>query len=441
MASQNIFFVDSFNLLNPRTYILMKFNDINDLKRYLSLLEKQRHHTQDYIFGIELEGALVDKYGKPLDVKDLIPELNKMYQYFQFDREAGACQLEIRTYPREYSEGVLKEIETYLLDAILDIVELAERKYDVDAVFLLLGANPHPEVLSDKWISDTERARKMAEWRRQFDEIKVGKRYIKPHHIALAIQSMHVHIQGKSPDDVADKFNRLLYIIPEQIAISANSPIIGGEHLDYSEARLMLYEIADGCRAGMPKIPKYPISLMEYGEYVSSFEPIMATSLTDMIKERHEDNRIRLEIPFRVENRVYPTQCTVRENMALLEYIMGRLKYAQRWSRQDFPPLKEIEMNRMEAIRNSLNGKFIWNGRGIEIKTHMMEAINKAGKGIKSLDAEAKYLDILRRRVRKRKTAADVIKRWYAKGDDTEERIANLVEKVWEKTRKNQPLI
>ncbi|RLF52998.1 MAG: hypothetical protein DRN11_00230 [Thermoplasmata archaeon] len=76
------------------------------------------------------------------------------------------------------------------------------------------------------------------------------------------------------------------------------------------------------------------MTIEEYGEYVDSFSPILANSLTEKVKERHEDNRIRFEIPFRVENRVYSTQCTVRENMALIEYIVGRLKYAQRWSRR-----------------------------------------------------------------------------------------------------------
>ena len=39
-----------------------------------------------------------------------------------------------------------------------DIVELAE-KIHKKAIFLLIGSNPHPNILSDEWISNTERAK------------------------------------------------------------------------------------------------------------------------------------------------------------------------------------------------------------------------------------------------------------------------------------------
>ncbi len=419
----------------------MEFKTLDDLKKYLQLLEKHRHHPEDYVFGIEIEGALVDKEGKPLEVKELIPHLNNIYQDFEFGGEAGACQLEIRSFPRNFSTEMLREKEEYLHDAIEDIVEVAEKVHKTDAIFLLLGANPHPDVLSDKWISNTIRAKTMARWRSQFPSIKIANKKIRPEHIALAIQSIHIHIQGKGPEDVADKFNRLLYMVPEHIAISANSPVVGGEVVDYAEARLLLYEMADGGNAGLPKLRKYPISLIEYGEYVSSFQPILAKSLTEMIKERHEDNRIRFEIPFRVENRVCPVQCTIRENMALIEYIIGRLKYAQRWSRRDYPTLKEIEINRLEAIKESIRGNFIWSGKSISIRDYLMENIEKAEKGLKSLDAQPRYLQILKRRIIRKKTPADVIRRWFRRGGDEKEGIAYLVNKIWEHTIKNRPII
>ncbi|RLF46623.1 MAG: hypothetical protein DRN29_04900 [Thermoplasmata archaeon] len=419
----------------------MEFKTLDDLKRYLQLLEKHRHHPEDYVFGIEIEGALVDNEGKPLEVKELISHLNNIYQDFEFGGEAGACQLEIRSFPRNFSTEMLREKEEYLHDAIEDIVEVAEKVHKTDAIFLLLGANPHPEVLSDKWISNTTRAKTMAKWRSQFPSIKIANKKIRPEHIALAIQSIHIHIQGKGPDDVADKFNRLLYMVPEHIAISANSPVVGGEVVDYAEARLLLYEMADGGNAGLPKLRKYPVSIIEYGEYVSSFQPILAKSLTEMIKERHEDNRIRFEIPFRVENRVCPVQCTIRENMALIEYIIGRLKYAQRWSRRDYPTLKEIEINRLEAIKESIRGNFIWSGKSISIRDYLMENIEKAEKGLKSLDVQPRYLQILKRRIIRKKTPADVIRRWFRRGDDEKERIAYLVNRIWDHTRKNRPII
>ena len=383
---------------------------------------------------------MVDTEGKPIEAKEVISYLNNVYHEFEFAEEAGACQIEIRSFPRNFSTDVLRECEEYLLDAIYDIVEIAEKLYKKEVIFLLIGSNPHPDVLSDKWISNTERAITMAKWRSQFQTIKIAGKEIRPEHIALSIQSMHIHIQGRNLEDVADKYNHLLYMIPEHIAISANSPIIGGKAVDYSEARLLLYEMADGGNAGLPKLKKYPTSILEYGEYVSSFKPIMAKNIAEMIKERHEDNRIRFEIPFRVENRICPAQSTIRENMALIEYIIGRLKYAQRWSRQDYPSLKEIEINRIEAIKNSIKGNFIWNGKTIPVKKQIGESIEKAEKGLKALDSNPRYLRVLKKRLIKKKTSADVVRRWYERANENN-KIEYLVNKIWEHTRKNSPLI
>lgn len=420
----------------------MELKTIEDLENYLRAWKEHRHHPKDYVFGIELEGVLVDNEGKPLETHELIPILNEMYQGFEFGEEAGACQLEIRSFPREYSTEALRETEEYLLDAVEDIVELAERIHGEEAIFLLIGSNPHPSAFSDKWISKTERAKRLASWRSQFPAIKVGDKQIRPEHVALCIQSIHLHIQGVSPHDVADKYNRLLYTIPEHVAISANSPIMAGEILDYVESRLLLYEQADGGNAGFPKLKKYPTSLVDYGKYLLSFQPIFASSLTGIVKERHEDARIRFEIPFRVENRVCPMQCTMKENMALIEFTIGRLKYAQRWSRQDFPSLKEIEINRIEAIRKSIKGEFIWNGKSVPARDYLIESIEKAEKGIKTLGCRPRYLDIIRRRVEKRKTSGDVIRRWFERKEGSiEERVAYLVNRIWEHTRKNSPLV
>ncbi|KAA0003168.1 MAG: hypothetical protein FE043_03070 [Thermoplasmata archaeon] len=421
----------------------MELKTIDDLREYLRTWDRHSYHTEDYVFGMELEGVLTDTEGKPLETSELIPELNSMYRNFEFGEEAGAAQLEIRTHPRQYCTDALREMEEYLLDVIENIVELAEKIHGKEAIFLLLGSNPHPAAFSDRWISKTARAKKMASWRSQFPPIKVGSKKIKAEHVALCIQSVHLHIQGKSPDDVADKFNRLLYTIPEYIAISANSPIMAGEILDYKESRLLLYEQADGGNAGFPRLKRYPISsLMDYGDYLTSFPYVMGATLRDMVKERHEDARIRFEIPFRVENRVYPMQCTMKENMALIEYTIGRLKYAQTWSRQEFPSLKEIEINRIEAIKKSLSGEFIWGGRSVDVKDYLMKGIEKAEKGIKTLGCNPRYLNIIRRRVKKRRTSGDVIRRWYRKsGGSVDEKVASLVNKIWEHTRKNTPIV
>ncbi|RLF26976.1 MAG: hypothetical protein DRN01_03580, partial [Thermoplasmata archaeon] len=168
-----------------------------------------------------------------------------------------------------------------------------------------------------------------------------------------------------------------------------------------------------------------------------------ATTLSEIVKERHEDNRIQFELPFRVENRVCAVQAAVRENLALIEYIIGRLKYAQRWGRQQLPSLREIEINRIEAIKNSIRGRFVWNGKSISTQEYLRECIEKAEKGIKHFYDHPKYLHILKTRVERKKTSADIIRNWYKKmeGETEEEKIAKLVNKIWKHTLKNKPLL
>ena len=421
----------------------MEFKSIQDLEKYLQMLKSKRRHPKDYVFGIELEGTLVDVEGKPLDAKEVIPRLNDIHQDYTFSEEAGACQIEIKSLPRDFSTEALREKEEYLIDVINDIAEIAEKIHKKEVIFLLIGANPHPDVLSDKWIAKNERAKRMAQWRSKFPSIPLADITIKPEHIACAIQSIHVHINGKNPDDVVDKFNRLLYMTPEFIALSANSPIIGGRLIDYAESRLLLYELADGGKGGFPKLNTYPTNIFDYGNYLFSQEKILATTLSQIVKERHEDTRIQFEVPFRVENRVCAVQAAVRENMALIEYIIGRLKYAQRWSRQVLPAFHEIEINRIEAIKNSLKGVFIWNGKSIPVKEYLLDGIKKAEKGIEYFYDHPRYLHILKTRVEKKTTSADVLRRWYKKleGESIEEKVAKIVNRIWRHTLKNKPIL
>jgi len=77
----------------------------------------------------------------------------------------------------------------------------------------------------------------------------------------------------------------------------------------------------------------------------------------------------------------------------------------------------------------------------VEAKEYLLSSIEKAEKGIRAFNIRPRYLHILKRRVEKRKTSADIVKRWFRRGDSEEERIAYLVNRVWEHTRKNKCII
>ena len=156
-----------------------------------------------------------------------------------------------------------------MLPSILSLEKRYSAYSKISLGYLVISGNPpfpHPEVLSDRWITNSERAKKMSQWRSRFPPIPVSDILIKPQHVASAIQSIHIHINGKTPYDVLHKFNRLLCMSPELIALSANSPIIGGKLVDYAEVRLLLYEMADGGKGGFPDITRYPRDILEYAE-------------------------------------------------------------------------------------------------------------------------------------------------------------------------------
>ena len=48
----------------------------------------------------------------------------------------------------------------------------------------------------------------------------------------------------------------------------------------------------------------------------------------------------------------------------------------------------------------------------------MAENIEKAEKGIKSLDTNVRYLNILKRRIKRKKSSADIIRRWYNRSNE-----------------------
>ena len=124
----------------------------------------------------------------------------------------------------------------------------------------------------------------------------------------------------------------------------------------------------------------------------------------------------------------------------MIEYIVGYLKYAQRWSRMDYPSLKEIEVNRIEAVKKSIRGEFVWNGKSVGIKEYLSQCIERAEKGLEELDTKPRYIQCLKRRVKKRKVSADVIRGWYRRGSEGD-KVAYVVNRVWEHTRKNRPII
>jgi len=77
------------------------------------------------------------------------------------------------------------------------------------------------------------------------------------------------------------------------------------------------------------------------------------------------------------------------------------------------------------------------------VKEYLKECIKKAEKGIEYFYDHPRYIHILKTRVEKKTTSADILRRWYKKleNEPVEEKIAKIVNKIWKHTQKNKPIL
>ena len=75
----------------------------------------------------------------------------------------------------------------------------------------------------------------------------------------------------------------------------------------------------------------YPVlgGVEDYIDYIISRKPVVAKDYFELVKERHDDARIRINTGFyRVETRVMSVQPTPKTMMAMIEFFTGYLHRA-----------------------------------------------------------------------------------------------------------------
>jgi gamma-glutamylcysteine synthetase len=387
---------------------------------------------ENFKVGVEIEICLIDSKGTPVDAKPIIELLR---QYHDIDFEYGICQLEYRTEPVSFER--LTELNLQFEEFIehLDIIVNKVYKNDIFPVFL--GSNPSPHILKDGLITKKPRYLRLARWQNRIPDVEIDGQKFKALHVAAAIQGFHLHLQGKNPNFTAQMFNHILNLIPSVILLGANSRLFAGKVFSLHEPRIYLYDQSEQQNSGFPSISRYLGGVEDYIDYILSRKPVVAKDYFELVKERHDDARIRINNGiYRVETRVMSVQPTPKTMMAMIEFFTGYLHRAIHEERE-LRPLPAIREERQAVVRSGFNAKTHFN-----IIETVRSQLAYARKGISDLGIKPDFLNVLEKRLENKTTAGEyVAKLWQTKFNGSiGQTLPEVVAEIWERTKNNQPI-
>lgn len=410
-------------------------NIINQAER---LKARVRSHAaridENFKVGVEIEICLIDSKGTPVDAK---PVIDLLRQYHDIDFEYGICQLEYRTEPVSFER--LAQLNLQFEEFIEHLSQIVNKVYKNDnEVFpVFLGSNPSPYILKDDLITRKPRYLRLARWQSRIPDVEIDGQKLKALHVAAAIQGFHLHLQGKNPNFTAQMFNYILNLIPSVILLGANSRLFAGRVFSFHEPRIYLYDQSEQQNSGFPSVSRYLGGVEDYIDYIISRKPVIAKDYFEMVKERHDDSRIRINAGFyRVETRVMSVQPTPKAMMAMIEFFTGYLHKAIHEERE-LRPLSAIREERQAVVRSGFNAKTHFN-----IIETVRSQLAYARKGISDLGIKPDFLGILEKRLENKTTAGEYVARlWQTRFNGSiEQTLPEVVADIWERTKNNQPI-
>ena len=408
----------------------------NIIKQAEELKARVRSHAsridENFKVGVEIEICLIDGKGTPVDAK---PVIELLRQYHDIDFEYGICQLEYRTEPVSFESLAQLNLQFEEFIEHLDLIVNKVYKNDVFPVFL--GSNPSPHILKDGLITNKPRYLRLARWQNRIPDVEIDGQKFKALHVAAAIQGFHLHLQGKNPNFTAQMFNHILNLIPSVILLGANSRLFAGRVFSLHEPRIYLYDQSEQQNSGFPSISRYLGGVEHYIDYIISRKPVVAKDYFELVKERHDDARIRINTGFyRVETRVMSVQPTPKTMMAMIEFFTGYLHRAIH-EELELRPLSAIREERQAVVRSGFNAKTHFN-----IIETVRSQLAYARKGISDLGVKPDFLNILEKRVENKTTAGEYVARlWQTKFNGSiEQTLPEVVADIWERTKNNQPI-
>jgi gamma-glutamylcysteine synthetase len=232
-------------------------------------------------------------------------------------------------------------------------------------------------------------------------------------------------------------FNHILNLIPSVILLGANSRLFAGRVFSLHEPRIFMYDQSEQQNSGFPGVARYLDGVEDYIDYIVSRRPVVAKDYFELVKERHDDARIRLNTGFyRVETRVMSVQPTPHTMMAMIEFFIGYLHRAIHEGRQ-LRPLATLREERQSVVRSGFNAR-----THLNVVDTAKSQVDTAQKGLSDLGIKPQFLNILERRIENRNTAGEHVARlWQSKFDgDVEGALQEVIADIWDKTKNNRPI-
>jgi glutamate---cysteine ligase / carboxylate-amine ligase len=300
--------------------------------------------SEDFTVGLEEEFAILD------------PDTLSLTQRFDELREAG---LEDEVLAESIAgELIQSEIEirsgrgSSIADAVARQREARARLFRLAAErgVLLAATGTHPwSPWQEQRIIDTEHYRRVEE----------GLKYVAWRNNTF---SLHVHVGVRGPDRAIAVCDRLRPILPELLAVSANSPFLDGRDSGLHSVRSQLFTKSFP-RCGIPEPFGSWQAWADYVDFLVRTRSIVEhTQLWWSVRPHHAFGT--------VEVRICDAQTTAEGSTALAGVIVAcvaqaALEHDEGVPRED-PPGRLVEENFWRAIRYGLDGRMIDLSRGEE---------------------------------------------------------------------------
>ena len=431
-------------------------NILNDLKALECLIEENKFETETQRIGAEQELGLVGKDWYPaMNYNKILKEVNDE----RFTTELGRFNIEINLDPFEYKGDCFSKMQNQL-DELVDKAKKAAAKHNTQIILTgilpTINSNhlqfknmtPNPRY---KALNDMIKGKKSAGFELNIQGIDELKTYHPNILFEACNTSFQVHYQ-LTPKKFVTAYNWALAIAGPVLAISANSPILGGKRL-WNETRIALFQQSIDMRNTThlkrdlePRVTFGKEWLQNsvtelYQDNITRFNPLFAPEIEEDSFETIKNNKTPKlsalcmhsgtvymwnrvcygissnEKPhLRIENRYLPSGPTTIDEMANSVFWLGLMEglpkeYENISELMDF---EDARYNFYNAARTGLDSNFKWMGESISAPEFILDHCLKWAKdglikrNIDKKDID-KYLGVIKNRALTKTTGASWI--------------------------------
>ncbi|MEA2420407.1 MAG: glutamate---cysteine ligase / carboxylate-amine ligase [Thermoleophilaceae bacterium] len=293
--------------------------------------------STDFTVGIEEEFAILDPHTLSLDHR--FEELQQAAQADPVLADAIAGELikseiEIRSGRGEtFADAIERQRE-----ARVRLFRLAAERGA-----LLAATGTHPwSPWQEQQIIDTEHYRRVAE----------GLQYVAWRNNTF---SLHVHVGVRGADRAVRVCDRLRPVLPELLALSANSPLLDGRNSGLHSARSQIFTKSFP-RCGIPDAFGGWAGYADYVDFlITSNSIVEQTQIWWSVRPHHSFGTVELRI---CDAQTSAADSTALEGLIAACVAQAALDEDEGVPHEDHPP-RFIEENFWRAIRYGLDGKLI----------------------------------------------------------------------------------